>query len=686
MSKRPMQAADLLRFVLPGEPQLSSRGEIVFVRQETDLQENKHFTTLWLTSPECSGRKPLTHGRKNDRWPRWSPDGNRLAFVSGRNEQSQIWILERQGGEAYPLKTEVPIQSAPVWSHDGRRLAFVGKAYAHAEDWMTYPGAPEGDASRARQQAEQALKGKRQDDQSVSDVKVITRLRHKMDGAGYLGDLRNHIFVVDMPEQPGGESCCRQLTEGDFDHNLPAWSADDQHIYCAACRAADADLLLKQDIWRIDTLTGDLEPVLRWTGNISLIAPSPTGHRVAFVGEDQRFGRSTSQNLWLIPSQDESLPASAASNLTAELDRPIGNAPSSDVRYGSSNPSIIWRSDTCILFLHGQAGSTCVAELDLQSGKLQTLWQDPMRSVSAFAAHPEQESLVLQVGGPMQAEELAYLQGGEERQLTDFNQHIYDQCLLAECTRFTYAGDQGWPIDAWLFAPPYAEANQPLPTVLQIHGGPHGVYGSSFFFQTQILASNGMAVVYTNPRGSQSYGQEFAFTVVGDWGGADYRDVMAVVDHLCERGISDPARLGIMGWSYGGFMTSWTISQTDRFKAALPGAIVGNRHSFYGNSDIGYFFGEHHFAGTPWSEPERLLERSAISFADRINTPVLFMHGESDLRCPIDQTEQLFTAIRRQNKPAAMIRYPNEYHAIGQPRHKQDRYQRILSWFSHHLC
>ncbi|MGI6358151.1 MAG: S9 family peptidase [Bacillota bacterium] len=687
MSKRPLQATDLLRFVLPGEPQLSPQGEIVFVRQEADLQENKHYTTLWLTSTEGAGPRPLTHGHKNDRWPRWSPDGKRLSFVSGRNEQSQIWILERQGGDAYPLETAVPVQSAPVWSPDGRKIAFVGKAFPHPENWITYPGAPADDYARAKQQAEQALsREKKPQDQSASDVKVITRLRHKMDGSGYFGDLRNHIFVVDVPELPGDDTRCRQLTAGNFDHTLPAWSADGQHIYCAACRSADADLLLKQDIWRIDSNSGNLQPVLQWTGNISLIAPSPDGKQVVFVGENQQFARSTSQNLWLIPAQVENLSASDACNLTAELDRPIGTAPSSDVRYGSSNPPIVWRDDIRILFLYGQAGSTCVAEMNLQSGRLQTLWQDPLRAVSAFAAHPQQEGLVLQAGGPMQAEELALLTEGQELQLTDFNRHVYEECQLAECTRFTYSGDQGWPIDAWLFIPPGSKGRErPLPTVLQIHGGPHGVYGSSFFFQTQILASNGIAVVYTNPRGSQSYGQQFAYAVVGDWGGADYRDIMAVVAHLCDQGVSDPERFGIMGWSYGGFMTSWTITQTDRFKAALPGAIVGNRHSFYGNSDIGYFFGEHHFGGTPWEAADKLLERSAINFADRINTPVLFMHGESDLRCPIDQTEQLFTALRRQNKPAVMVRYPKEYHAISQPQHKRDRYQRILSWFSYHL-
>lgn len=683
MTKRPLQARDLHRFVLAGEPQIAPGGqEVAFVRRETNPEENKSYTTLWLAQAGQAAPRPLTHGKLNDRQPRWSPDGSRLAFVSGRGEQNRLWLLDRQGGEAWELQTETSVLSAPAWSPDGLQIAFVGRAFPHCQDWQPYPGAPSEDGARAKGQADQQLRGKAKSDESISDVKVITRLRHKLDGAGYFGDLRHQIFVVEVPQQPGQVVSCRQLTDGDYDHLLPVWSADGSHLYCAACRDQAADQLLKQDIWRIDLTGGEPQLLQNWPGMISALAPSPEGQWLAFAGEDKQVGGSTSPNLWLIPLNREQ--PTTPRNLTAELDRPIGNPPTSDVRYAASNPTIAWLDANRVAFSYGQAGAAGLGEADIQSGAIRPLWSDPMRSLSAFAVGPNGLA-VLQVGGPGQVERLVWLQDGDEQPLTDWNQWVADECQLAECSRFTYPGDQGWPIDAWLLTPPGAAPEKGWPTVVLIHGGPHGVYGSAFMFQAQILASNGIAVVYANPRGSQSYGQAFASAVVGDWGGADYRDLMACVDQLVGQGYADPERLGIMGWSYGGFMTSWAITQTNRFAAALPGAIVANRQSFYGSSDVGYFFGEHQFGGTPWGEADRLLGRSAISFADRVQTPVLFMHGESDLRCPIEQTEQFFTALRRLGKPAVMVRYPNEFHAVNQPRHQQDRYQRVLSWFKYHL-
>ncbi len=684
-SKRPFVASDLHRFVLPGEPQFSPDGnEIVFVRQETNVDDNKAYSTLWIMDAEGNGMRALTHGKHRDRSPRWSPDGNRIAFISGRSEQSKVWILDRRGGEAWQLETNVAVNSTPVWSPDGSKIAFTSRSFPHVKEWMPYEGAPEDDFLRAKQQADKELAGKKSKDDRVSDVKVITRLRHKMDGVGYFGDMRSQIFVVDVPEQPGSQAACQQLTDGDFDHGNPAWSVDGKELLFTSARSEQADWQLKHDLWKVSVETGELIQVLEWTGYISSINCSPDGKWIVFDGDDKRYGGSTSTNLWLIPNETE-LRAKVARNLTAELDRPVGSLPTSDVRYASGNTAVQWKDAETVGFLYGNAGATCIGKLDINTGVIDVHWQDPMRTVSAFDLC-KCGAVVMQIGSPTEADELYLLQRDVEKQLTQFNSRIYEDCLVAPCQRLTFNGDQDWDIDGWLLTPPDWDNSTPLPTVLLIHGGPHGVYGSSFMFQAQIQATNGIAVFYANPRGSQSYGQGFAYAVVGDWGGSDYGDLMLGVDHLVAEGIADEERLGIMGWSYGGFMTSWTITQTNRFKAALPGAIVGNRHSFYGSSDIGYFFGEHHFGGTPWNDPDKLLKRSAIHFAHQVNTPVLFMHGENDLRCPIEQTEQFFTALRRQGKPAVMVRYPGEFHGVAQPRHKEDRYKRILAWFKYHLA
>lgn len=684
MQKRPLVAADVNRFVSVGDPQISPDGsEIVLVRQETCTDDNKAYSTLWLVAADGSNLRPLTHGKQNDRLPRWSPDGRRIAFISGRSERSKIWVLERCGGEAWELETGVTVNSAPIWAPDGRQIAFSARAFPHVETWAPYAGAPENDYQRAREQSEQALAGKKHKDDRVSDVKVITRLRHRMDGIGYYGDLRSQIFVVDLPQQPAEKTVCRQLTSGDCDHHNPSWSADGSVIYFAANRSPEADWQLKQDIWKISTTGGEPTPVLIWTGYISTITCSPDGKWIAFAGDDKRYGGSTSANLWLIPSSTSLQPGDAR-NLTAQLDRPVGHSPSSDVRYASGNQPVKWLDGQNIVFHYGNGGSTCIGRVNIEAGQTEVLWQDPLRTMSAFDVASNGE-LVMQISCPTRAEDLYLVRGTQELQLTDFNSSIYEACLMAPAERLTYSGDQGWQIDGWLLTPPDWDGKSALPTVLLIHGGPHGSYGSSFMFQAQIQATNGIAVFYTNPRGSQGYGQQFAYAVVGDWAGGDYNDLMLGIDHLVTKGVADESKLGIMGWSYGGFMTSWAITQTNRFQAALPGAIISNRHSFYGSSDIGFYFGEHQFDGNPWADTAKLLEKTAVSVANQVNTPVLFMHGENDLRCPIEQTDQFFTALRRQGKPAVMVRYPGEYHAINQPLHKEDRYQRVLAWFKHYL-
>ncbi len=242
----------------------------------------------------------------------------------------------------------------------------------------------------------------------------------------------------------------------------------------------------------------------------------------------------------------------------------------------------------------------------------------------------------------------------------------------------------GWDIDGWVLLPHGYEPGRKYPAVLHIHGGPSGVYGSAFSFQDQMFASSGIAVIYLNPRGSSAYGQAFTNAVVEDWGGKDYLDLMAGVDEVIRLGIADPDRLGVTGWSYGGYMTCWVVTQTGRFKAACTGACISNRMTLYGMGDL-VSTAEHYFGATPWDDPAKTLERSAILHMKDVTTPVMILHGESDLRCPVGQGEEFFTALRRQKKPAVFVRYPGEFHGFRKPSHIIDRYGRLLAWFQHYL-
>jgi dipeptidyl aminopeptidase/acylaminoacyl peptidase len=366
----------------------------------------------------------------------------------------------------------------------------------------------------------------------------------------------------------------------------------------------------------------------------------------------------------------------------------------------------VWGEDSRTLYhLLGDGGATYLVRYELpasgagQSALPERLAGDPDRVISNLTYAAGQ--LVFQAGTPVEPDELfsaAVADPTAETRLTHLNDALMAEVMVSPAERRLFRGAGGWEIEGWLMRPAAASggaqgaaartdrpAQGPFPTVLYIHGGPHGVYGSCFMFQCQVMASNGFAVIYTNPRGSQGYGQDFARAVVGDWGGGDYADIVAGVDDAVAAGAADPERLGITGWSYGGYMTSWTITQTRRFRAAVAGAIVYNRHNFWATSDIGYNFGDHHFGGTPWDQPERLLSRSAVAYAANVTTPLLLIHGEADLRCPVEQAEQFFLALRFLGRTAVMVRYPGEYHGFQKPGHKADRFARALAWFEHYL-
>lgn len=819
--RRVLRPEDLYRFRNAGGAQVSPDGsKVLFAVSQADQKSDRNQTNIWLADVSTREVRRFTSSGK-DRLPRWSPDGRRFAFVSDRSGKAQIWIAEMDGGEPWHLRTDQAVRGAPVWSPNGEHIVFTSRDFAKDDGWIPYPGAPEWDRRRAEGQALKALAGRNdknekerdagrnrasdrerdsgkerdgrrgQDGQKglderqdvESDVKVITRLQYRFDGAGYPGDLSTHVYIVAVPgsapESPEVAGVVRRLTHGDYNHQDAAFSPDGKYLVVPVLRREDADYLQKQDFWLVEVATGRMVQLMDGVGPARAPTWSPDGENLAFLGHDRSHLGSTTEAIWVLEvgsfvrdlegreglSEPEPLSMAAAANLTRGLDRPIGNRASSDMRYDGGLRPFFWEDRETIVFLACDKGATGVFRVRLggagacdaerqagaepgpgaESGSgaesrsgagcgvargpesvpvIERIWHDPNRTVSnisqaggAGGAGGASGTTVLQIGSPTEPDSLYLFDpdadpGKELTRLTNFNDWLSD-FALGTCERLTYKGDKGWDIDGWLLYPAgragrvgdtchaacqdgcsrecheaeaeaqaEAEAGN-YPTVLFIHGGPHGVYGSSFMFQCQIFAGRGYAVLYTNPRGSQSYGQEFAYACVQDWGGADFRDIMAGVDHVVSMGVADPSRLFVTGWSYGGYMTSWTITQTNRFKAAVAGAIVSNRYSMWGTSDIPSF-GEHQWGGLPWEAHEHYFERSAISYVPRVETPVMFIHGEGDFRCPISQSEELYLALKRLGKTAVFVRYPGEFHGFSKPRHKFDRFERMLSWFDYH--
>jgi dipeptidyl aminopeptidase/acylaminoacyl peptidase len=640
---------DRFRLVAIGDVQCSPDGALVaFVQQCLDLEADEARTAIWIVPADGSApSRRLTWGR-GDRHPRWSPDGRALAFVSERAGRPQLYVIDRAGGEARRLETTVDAASPPVWSPDGTRIAFVAQVEVPPPG-PRHPGEPE--SLRARS----GSRGPR----------VIAAYDYRFDGRGYFDDRYAHVHVVPA-DGSGGE---RRLTEGRFGHDEPCWTPDGRALIVRARRSEAFDPRAGHDLWRVDAASGELTPFLPWDGLVSAPRFSPDGDWLAFVGLPRERNDGVAPACLWVMAADGSAPSR---NLTAELDRPVGGAIPCDLRYGMGGEPFAWHGDR-LRFLVASEGRSAVYEVGVDGGRPVRVPLTDLPVVAAFSGE------AVLAGGPTQPEQI--LVGG--RVLTAFNAAAAAAALPVE--RFRVTSEPGWEVDGWLIRPRGYEPGRRYPTILSIHGGPTGVYGDTYSYMFQMLADHGYAVVYANPRGSVTYGERFTAGMVGDWGGGDFRDLMACVDHVVGMGVADPERLGVTGWSYGGYMTCWAITQTGRFRAAVAGAPISNVYTLWGVSDIGVRTQERLFGGPAYADEERYMARSPMRHVANVRTPTLILHGESDLRCPLEQSEQFFAALQRLGVPAAYVRYPGEAHALTKPRHIHDRLARTLGWFDHWL-
>lgn len=676
-----------------GDPQLSPEGDkLVYVRVSVDREGDGYSRDLWIKDLERERHRPLTTHDANDANPRFSPDGEQIAFTSARKDGNQIWVIDLDGGEARRLTALEGGAGTPHWSPEGDRIAFASRAKTEEEREQAQ------EEEREARQAEREARGLDSDDDmdSAPEPFVTERLRTQIDGrSDYLPEARNHIWTVETDGDWPRDA--ERVTEGDHDHGNPAWSADGEWLYFSGLLADDADWRQESHIYRI-AADGDGEPeqlspdrLEERRVNFSNPMPSPDGDYVAFTG-NTFSGRGPSYALTRLYLMDAD--GGGIKLLTGEHDRSVGDGGSSDGNApGVGSTRVRWAPDgDSIWFTSADEGQTHLARVDVESAEVEWLTDFEMGDVSGFDLGGEQ--LAALWSGPDRPGQL-YTTGIDGldtqaawNQVTDLVADIREDKAMSDYREVWYESFDGTDIQGWEIRPADFDENRDYPAILYIHGGPHAMYGTSFFHEFQVLANAGYVVLITNPRGSSGYGEDFGNVIQYEYPGDDHHDLMAGVDWLEAHDYVDESRIGVTGGSGGGLLTLWAITQTDRFAAAAAQRSVTNWHSFVGTADMNWFFVRRWFDQEPWDDPMAYLERSPLNYVDEVDTPTLLIHSEEDWRTPLEQTRQFYTQLRMQDKPARLVIFPEASHGLsrtGPPSQRVTRIKHLLEWFEEYL-
>jgi dipeptidyl aminopeptidase/acylaminoacyl peptidase len=695
--KRLITEKDLFKFTWIANPQLSpDDSRVAFTRVVVDEKRTGYETSIWTVA--TSGNEPpvrMTNG-KHDTNPRWSSDGRHIAFVrggekdeAGKPRPAQIAILPLTGGEAWTIADLPKGASNPVWSPDSKTIAFLSTttpediAKEERKKKKT-EGESKSKESEARNIAEP--KSPEPESEHESDVHVINRAVYRDNDEGYLDPKHhNHIWVVDMPTTSDQLPKPRQLTTGEFDEGEPFWTHDGSRIYFITRRIDEPYYELPTtDIYYVPSSGGDLQKLATVPMGIGDLALSPDGRQLAFHGAVTQPVRSYSQpDVWVM----EATPNAQPRNLTANYDFDMGHSVFGDnaAPRGGDGRTLHWSPDGRWLFdTVAKQGRTLLVRVDTQSGAVTEVTHGD-EAVLDFSVTPDARGVVALVSTPVMIGDLFTVsEDGTQRRITDVNQSLWSQLNLTPPAELNYTSFDGKKIQAWIQKPPDFDPHKKYPMILDIHGGPHAAYGWVFDHEFQWMAAKGYVVLYPNPRGSTSYGQEFGNIIQYHYPGDDYRDLMIGVDELLKRGYIDPKKLGVTGGSGGGVLTNWTVTQTDRFAAAVSQRDISNWTSWWYTADF-TLFQPNWFKAPPFQDPQDYNNRSAITFVQNIHTPVMFVLGEADYRTPPDSGgEQLFRALKFLKRPTAMVIFPRETHELsrsGEPWHRIERLDHIMGWF-----
>lgn len=635
-AKRPLQPGDIYRLPVVSAPAVSPEGNwVAYQLTNLDSIADKSNDDIWMTSWDGKQTIQLTNSPESESDPKWSPDGKFLAFISSRDSgKAQVWLLDRRGGEAKRLTSEKNEVSDYEWSPDSRHLVLVMK------DTL-----------------DSALYNKRK-------PYVINRYKFKEDIEGYQYDNRkSHLYLFSLDNKKS-----EILTSGIFNESGPQWAPSGKQIVFVSNRSQDPDRNANKDLWVI-AAAPDAKPrqLTKWKGVDDHPKWSPDGRSIIYLrgSEDEPSDIYDQASLYMI-SADGGEPV----NLSATIDRPF------------SSPA--WSAD----------GKKIVATIEDDTRRYLGIYDVPAKKWDtlasgnrsfAWAESRRDGQWVTLMSDPATPPTLYVIEKGNTRAIHSEHNALLDSITLAKVEKFVSRSKDGNLVSSMFLTPPGKEAKN-LPVIFYIHGGPVSQDGFDFDLFLQLLAARGYGVVAVNYRGSSGRGADYIKSISGDWGNKEVKDILGAADYVVDKGLADPKRLGIGGWSYGGILTDYTIASDNRFRAASSGAGVGAPLSLYGVDQ--YITQYENEIGAPWKGDnyKKWIQLSyPLLHADRIKTPTQFMGGEKDFNVPIAGSEQLYQALRSLNVPTELIVYPGQFHGLRQPSFIRDRFERYYSWFDKYL-
>lgn len=661
MTKRRITAEDLYKYHSITNPQLSPSGEeAVFIRTQMDEENQKYSAQLFHITLATGNITQWTFGKERVASPKWSPNGNQVAFLSNRDDKNQIYIMNKNGGEAKKITSFTNGVDDFLWAPCGEKLWFTssleeGKDFSDPAD---------------------------DNEKKKLEPYIVEQMKYKMDGAGGDGlrpqKKHAHIGFVMI-----ADGTVEKFTVGNYSFRIEGLSNDGKKLVVGVNRAENQDFDFGSPLYLVDVETREEMLLEETEGYFGEAVFSADDRYVAYVGSDLTFKNATHRHIYIYDTE-----IGMTTKLTECLDTPVGDYAIADVQQAAFAPPVVWTETNDLYFQVSTMGDVRLYYATLDGAIYPASPEG--EHVYSYAVAKDGTFALMTVSNPTFIGELFYYEitTGVRKQLTNFNEVFLEEVELVTPEPFVFKGAQDWDVYGWLMKPAGYVEGQKYPLILEIHGGPHAMYANTFFHELQLLAAQGYGVVYINPRGSHGVSQMFVDAVRGDYGGNDYKDLMAGLETvLAENEWIDGTRLGVTGGSYGGFMTNWIVGHTNRFKAAVTQRSISNWISFFGVSDIGYYFRDWQIAAN-MQDVEKLWQHSPLKYAENVETPLLILHSEKDFRCPIEQAEQLYMTLKSMGKEVGFVRFPESDHNLsrtGNPSLRIARLEQITKWFAKYL-